>query len=236
MTSPTHHAATEEVAGWFNYEFQTDLDCPNKCGPGAHPLYIGKSNDSLRRLLEHAKTQPWFKYVTGWKIHPERYATEQESLAAEGQRIRARRPLANKAGNEDNPCRIDFGAHAPQRRPTARRAATRITTRRVIPLSRRPVRADVVAGVVGVAGVVALFWWAACHFLAVAVLAGLVAAVAAVVAMAVAGWALSLRKRSPWRPVLLWTAAGVAGVAVWALAGMPDPPTTPAVTVPAVSR
>lgn len=231
--------------GWFNYEFETDLDCPLGCGPGAHPLYIGKSNDSLRRLLEHAKKQPWFKHVTGWKIHPERYATERESLQAETGRIRAGLPLGNKAGNEGNRHKVYFGeyggecAHCPPGVGVVRaRREPHVVTRRVIPLQPvRRVPPERVAAVVGVAGVVSLGWWAACHFFHVVALAGLVASLAAVAALGILAGALSLRKRSPWRPVVMWLAVGVAAVSVWGLAGMPDwsqPP--PPAAVPAVSR
>jgi hypothetical protein len=221
-------AYPEEVEpGWFNYEFQTDLDCPNRCGPGVHPLYIGKSNDSLRRLLEHAKTQAWFKYVTGWKIHRERYATERESLDAETRRIRVLRPLANDRDNRDNPCRMDFGTVAVPRRTAARRGKPEVT-RRVIPLRRWPTGGT--AGKVAVALSVSIGggWLAACLLLHVAVVAGLVGSSGSVCAMALLVWAWLLPKRSGWRPLARWAALFVGFAGLWGLAGMPADAPLPA--------
>lgn len=129
MTRPATSPADAPPAAWYNYVFDTDLTCQNGHPPGWHPLYEGKSNDPQRRLLEHAKDQPWFPYVTGWRVHPQRYATEDQALVAEKARIRRSRPLANREHNWDNPCRLDFGE--PEQRSVARRPR---------PVSSRPRR------------------------------------------------------------------------------------------------
>lgn len=143
--------------GWYNYVFETDAQCAGRCAPGSHPLYIGKSNDPRRRHFEHLTTQSWYERATGWRIYPERYATEAEALAAEEARIRADRPLANIEHNRDNPCRLYFGP--PSSRPVpAQRFARRVPmsqSRRHRRWSRRQVRAAAWAGawlVLAVAG------------------------------------------------------------------------------------
>lgn len=218
---------TAEVEpAWFNYEFQgAEVDCRLGCGPGSHPLYIGKSNEPLRRLLEHAKKQPWFGDVTSWAVFPERYATERQALAAETERIHERLPLANKAGNEGNAHRVEFVA-APAR-PMARRARdVAPSVRRVLPLSRRHRWSEsqrVTAWCVGGAGLTVLFGWLmACTYGHVAVLAGFVASSAGVVAVLLACWALTFRKRSSARPFLLFCAGAAAVVGLWGLDGMPS--------------
>jgi FAD/FMN-containing dehydrogenase len=217
--------------GWFNYMFKTGLDCPNRCGPGAHPLYVGKSNDSLRRLLEHAKDKSWFKHVTGWEIYPERYATEEESLAAELQRIRGLRPLANDQHNRDNPCRMEF-APTVGRQPVARRGLRAQAGRRVLPVPpwyRTSDRARVAAwGVAGSGMSVLAGWWAACVYAHVGWVAGLWASAGGVVALLFACWALTFRKRSRVRPVLMFCAVMAGLASLWGLAGMPAAAQLPA--------
>lgn len=214
---------------WFNYVFDTDLDCARKCGPGAHPLYVGKSNDAHRRLSEHEKDKPWFRHSTGWRIYPERYATEGEALAAETRRIRALRPLANRAGNERNPCRLVFDHAATPVRPTRRRVTS---SRRYAPVTRSSstqTRTSAVAGTwLALAGV---GWWQATVRLAVtgwhapafgALAATVLMVLAAALAAEVRSWWRSRRGRNQRRR---WAAAMVrlsvtAGVLVllWLLA------------------
>lgn len=105
------------VTTWRNYEFTTTtLDCRNRCGPGAHPLYIGMSSRPGLRYEQHAD-QPWWPYVSGFVVFPEVYASEADALAAEEARIHARLPLANREHNQGNPCRLDFGPAPVARRP-----------------------------------------------------------------------------------------------------------------------
>ena len=111
---------TQTLAGvWWNYEFTTDLPCPNGC-PVPHPLYIGKSSRPDLRYVQHANA-PWRPYASGFFVYPDPYPTEADSLAAEEYRIRTRLPYANKEHNENNPCRLDFGpAVLRPRRPVVR--------------------------------------------------------------------------------------------------------------------
>lgn len=225
---------TAGVAGpaWFNYIFDTDLDCPNRCGPGVHPLYVGKSNDAHRRLGEH-EDKAWFRYSTGWRICPERYATEAEALRAETRRIHELRPLANDRDNRGNPCRMEFVATP--RGPVARRS--RAAGRRASVSRRRgPAgKARFVGRVlVGAAVVDAAGWWAACVFAHVVAMAGLVASTSGVAVVLFVWWALTFKKRSSARPVLLFCAVFAAAVGLWGLMGMPDGPSPVAPPAPRV--
>jgi hypothetical protein len=111
-------------AGWYTYVFETRLRCALGCPPGAHPLYIGKTNRPWARVLEHAKTQPWFPYACGYHIDEAAYVRERDSLAAETAKIRGRLPLANKRHNERNPHRLHF-AGSPSGFATSRRPVRR---------------------------------------------------------------------------------------------------------------
>lgn len=125
---------------WYTYHFETGLDCPLGCGPGAHPLYEGMSCQPWVRVLQHAQSQPWWGHQTGYQVHPEAYATKADAEAAEQTRIGGRLPLANIRHNEDNPHRWDFGAgRAPSRRPVVVRRRRRVRRRPVwqrLPLPR----------------------------------------------------------------------------------------------------
>ncbi len=110
---------TRTVTGWRNYEFTTDLPCQRGCPPGTHALYVGMSARPDLRYGQHADAS-WRPYATGFVVHPEVYATEQDALDAEQARIWARLPYANREHNWANPCRLDFGPTV-QRRPSKRR-------------------------------------------------------------------------------------------------------------------
>lgn len=60
-------------------------------------LYIGKSNNLLRRMQQHAKTQPWWSEVkkADVTLYPCRCAAED----AERRAIRTERPRHNKTHN-----------------------------------------------------------------------------------------------------------------------------------------
>jgi hypothetical protein len=116
------------ATGWRNYEFTTDLACPNGHPPGAHPLYVGMSSRPGLRYEQHERA-PWRRYATGFVVHPQVYATEEDALAAERARIEALLPLANREHNWANPCRVDFG-------PAPGGSARRARTGRRVPMSQ----------------------------------------------------------------------------------------------------
>jgi len=69
-------------------------------------IYVGKSNDGLRRLVEHLKDQPWRQEIRD-HLQVATFATEAEVLAAEEHAIRTLRPRFNIQCNEGNPDRVD---------------------------------------------------------------------------------------------------------------------------------
>jgi hypothetical protein len=132
--------AVAEQGGWYLYRFFTRQPCAIAGCTIRHPLYIGKSNDPLRRWLEHAPKQAWWSAQCGYEIDERVWPTDRAVRAAETQAILAELPLANVDGNEHNRHRLDFGQVVP--RPVRARApqpARRTTapSRRRDGLSRR---------------------------------------------------------------------------------------------------
>jgi hypothetical protein len=139
---------------WYTYHFDTDMNCPNRCGPGAHPLYVGMSCRPWVRVLQHAQTQPWWGHQTGYQVHPGTHGSQDDAEAFEYQQIRGLLPLANRRHNEDNPCRYDFGPAA----RTGRVVASRGRAHR--PVWRRRGFWVTVLAVVWLAATVGLWWYA----------------------------------------------------------------------------
>lgn len=104
---------------WRLYRFDTSLRCRRG---HEHRLYIGISNEPLRRVLEHAKDKPWFRHVTGWTVDERVFYSEADAREAERAAIHAELPLANTVHNLGNPCRMVFEAQPPAPRHVARRA------------------------------------------------------------------------------------------------------------------
>lgn len=95
---------TAPVPTWRLYRFDTDLRCPH-CGV-LRRLYIGISNEPLRRVVEHAKDKWWFRHVTGWTVDERVFYSEADARSAEKAAIHAERPLCNDQHNRANPCRM----------------------------------------------------------------------------------------------------------------------------------
>jgi hypothetical protein len=111
--TPLRPAATGQ-GGWYLYRFFTRQPCAIAGCTVRHPLYIGKSNDPLRRWLEHAPKQPWWSAQCGYEIDERVWPSDRAVRAAETQAIQAELPLANVDGNEHNPHRLDFGQAVPR--------------------------------------------------------------------------------------------------------------------------
>jgi hypothetical protein len=133
--------AVAEQGGWYLYRFFTRQPCAIAGCTIRHPLYIGKSNDPLRRWLEHAPKQAWWSAQCGYEIDERVWPTDRAVRAAETQAILAELPLANVDGNEHNRHRLDFGQVVPRpvraRAPRPARKATALGRGRRDGLSRR---------------------------------------------------------------------------------------------------
>lgn len=118
-------------------------------------LYVGQSNDITRRLREHERDAPWWpRFVAGgtWRPSAEVYYSLGDVLAAERVAIVRDRPLYNDTHNHGNPHRVT----------AIRPSSGRSTTRRQVPVRRRPwprrrVRL-VGAGAAWLAAAVAMTW------------------------------------------------------------------------------
>lgn len=203
---------------WRLYRFDTSLPCQHG---HRHRLYIGISNEPLRRVLEHGKTQPWWPHVTGWAVDERVFYSEADARAAERAAILAELPLANAVHNLGNPCRMEFTAR-PKPPKVARRAArarTALATSRLLPAAKRAARSHVtyVAGAwLLVAG---LLWWLA-HRVGLSAVYGPVPAGAASAGLLLGLWAFverdSRRGRVRfWRACSLLAVAAVVGFLVW---------------------
>lgn len=84
--------------GWYLYRILAD--------DGAL-LYVGKSNDALRRFVEHLKAQQWAGEICDHIRDRRVFATEAEVLAAERAAIESERPRFNVQWNQGNPGRVD---------------------------------------------------------------------------------------------------------------------------------
>ncbi|MFJ3601877.1 GIY-YIG nuclease family protein [Streptomyces anulatus] len=62
-------------------------------------LYVGISDDPLRRWPEHAKDKPWWQDVANFSI--EWFGSRPEALTAEALAIKSERPLHNIVHNAD---------------------------------------------------------------------------------------------------------------------------------------
>lgn len=175
MSAPTRYAlgVDEEPGGWYLYRFRTRHHCA--FGPSCglpHPLYIGKSNEPLRRLLEHARDQWWWPLVDGWDVDEQVFATEAEVLAAERAAIESELPLVNKQWNQGNPHRLREPATRPRPAPAGRRGSGRPAARQSRTPQRRsrrvPRRFWLVLGVAAAWWTLTgLVWWAIVNYLPV---------------------------------------------------------------------
>lgn len=109
------------VACWRLYRFFDDA---------GELLYRGKTNEPIRRLLEHLRDQPWADEIATWQRDPRIFYSEAEALAAEKAAIRAERPRYNITHNGGNPNRIDPRTMRRPARVPAQRRGRRGTYRR----------------------------------------------------------------------------------------------------------
>lgn len=89
---------TELQVGWYLYRAYNDA---------GELLYVGKSNNAVRRWREHMEAQPWAHEVTTWRRDPRVWESEAACLAAERQAIRFERPRYNIVHNGANRRRVD---------------------------------------------------------------------------------------------------------------------------------
>lgn len=120
---------TQARETWRLYRFDTSLPCRHG---HRHRLYIGISNEPMRRVLEHGKTQLWWPHVTGWAVDERVFYSEADARAAERAAILAELPLANTVHNLGNPCRMEFTAH-PKPAKVARQTVARAAAGRALP-------------------------------------------------------------------------------------------------------
>lgn len=156
-------ASTElevEAGGWYLYRFFTRLPCAVPGCTMRHPLYIGKSNDPLRRWLEHAPKQWWWPLQCGYEIDVRVWPSDAAVRGAETAAIHAELPLANDACNGGNVHRLT-PTDVPARRPNAR-SAGRLSAKAPEVPGRKPwtTRQRMVAGYTTFwALFAAVLWW-----------------------------------------------------------------------------
>lgn len=224
------HLDLEAPAGWYLYRFKTRIACARGCKPGAHPLYIGISNEPWRREKEHQEDKWWYPYACGWDTDERVFATKAEALAAEKAAIKAECPIVNDVHNRDNPCRLVFHHATTPVRARSRRQVT--ASRPYAPATRwSPARVRS-AGIVGTwLTLEGVGWWQASTRLGVAgwhapalgaLAATVLMALVALIVAEVRSWWRSRRGRNQrrrWAAVMvrLSVTAGVMAL-LWLLA------------------
>lgn len=214
---------TQQVETWRLYRFDTSLRCRSG---HEHRLYIGISNEPLRRVLEHAKDKPWFRHVTGWTVDERVFYSESDAREAERAAIHAELPLANTVHNLGNPCRMVFDAQPQVPRKVARRASVAraaVAAPRWTPAVKRAAGSHAVRVAAVWLVLAGLLWWAA-NRAALSAVAGPQYAAAAATGMLLALWAFVERRSRKtkvrfWRACSLLAVAVLAGFVVWPWVG-----------------
>jgi hypothetical protein len=204
--------AVAEQGGWYLYRFFTRQPCAIAGCTLRHPLYIGKSNDPLRRWLEHAPKQSWWWAQCGYEIDERVWPSDRAVCAAETAAIHTELPLANERDNLNNPHRLDFGQAVPRparaRAPRATRGATAVARgRRRDGLSRGQRRA---VGVLFTWGVLSVLLWLGGLRVGLHGSAAALDAAVGAVSLLLAAWGYTRPRRQRFR-ALLANAAALAG-------------------------
>lgn len=70
-------------------------------------LYVGESNDTLRRFVEHLKDQRWAAEVADHRRDPRVFYSKADVQATEKEAVERERPRFNIEYNQRNPDRVD---------------------------------------------------------------------------------------------------------------------------------